>query len=185
MKGTSDRILSYDDIISMFENINVIDFDIEKLENSMNDYELIRNNLDANFVNEINSFLQYRKLGRAIQLFIKNEKKKSFKYDIVLKLRTDIHHNKFEHPINSNTIVVSSGNVFPNDVLLATTRDKFLEIYNFIKSEFYNQSYKDSHLKAPHNLILCACRNCGLDIYQTDLMKYVVRKTGKQYYNTK
>jgi len=112
---------------------------------------------------------------------VENDKK--FQYDLIIKIRADIHHNKFENVIKENNVIISDGNVFPNDVLIATTRNNFFNLVNFFRTEFIYPQFSDSHLKAPHNLLLSSFKNYNLIIEEKNLMNHVVRKTGKQFYN--
>jgi hypothetical protein len=113
----------------------------------------------------------------------KNEELTKYKFDNIIKIRFDILHNKFTYDIGENHVIISSGNVFPNDVIIATKRDTFMGLSDFFMKEFYNPIYNDSHLKAPHNLLLKGFEHLNLEIDQKDIMDCVVRKAGKQYYN--
>jgi hypothetical protein len=183
MGGASDSHLTYDEIISLFKNINLVQLDLENIQDVLNQYELIKPKLNSNFQNEVNTYLQYRKIQRAVDILKKVEDKNSYKYDNIIKIRTDVHHNKFEYEICENSVLISDGNVFPNDVIFAMKRDKFLDISEFFISECYNPIYTDSHLKSPHNLLLRGFEHVGVEIQQKNLMDCVIRKTGKHYYH--
>lgn len=183
MGGSGDSYLSYEDVISLFENVNLVAIDFEEIRNVLNEYEEIRPTLNINFQNEMNTYLQYRKIKRAVDTLKKIEEINSYKYDNVIKIRADIHHNKFEYEISESSVIISDGNVFPNDVIFAMSRNKFIDVSEFFISEFYNPIYTDSHLKAPHNLLLKGFEHVNVEIVQKNLMKYVLRKAGKHYYD--
>ena len=183
MGNSSDSYLSYDETISLFKNINLVELDFENIQNVLNEYESVKPTLNLNFQNEKNTYLQYRKIKRAVDILKKVEEKNFYKYDNIIKIRADIHHNKFEYEIDKNSVIISDGNVFPNDVIFATNRNKFIEVSEFFISEFYNPIYTDSHLKAPHNLLLKGFQHVGVEIIQKNLMRYVLRKEGKHYYD--
>jgi len=183
MRGTPDNYLSFVEIQNLVSNINVVNLDVESISEITNIYEQMRYKLHPNFQDDSHTYFQYRKLNRAIESIKKEEIKNQCNYDNIIKIRFDIHHNKFNYNIDDKTCIVSTGNVFPNDVIVAATRDNFIKISHFCNSEFFNPIYNDSHLKPPHNLLLRAFDYCNLDVQENDLMKYVVRKTGKQYYD--
>lgn len=181
MGGTADAFLKSDEILSWFTDINLVKLDVEHLNDVVGEYNLIRRELHPNFQNDMNTVLQYRKLNRVLKLMMQSED--SGKYDIVIKIRSDVHHKKFDYVIKDNSLIVSAGNVFPNDVIFAAYRDNFVNLVDFIVSEFKNPRYVDSHVRAPHNLLLRACEYCKLDINKVESMEYVIRKTGNHYYN--
>ena len=180
---SSDEYLSEEEIHSFFDGINLIHLDVEEIDSVLEEYKTEKRNIDKRFQEETNTFLQYRKLFRCLKFMLEQEEKLDILYDNVIKIRADILHNKFDYEINESEVIISSGNVFPNDVILATTRDKFIEIIAFILKEFYIPVCDDSHLKAPHNLLLCSFMHSNLDVMMADLMDCVIRKTGKQYYH--
>jgi len=139
--------------------------------------------LNPKFNDETNTYLQYKKIKRAIEMLKMYEEQCGFKYDNIIKIRADIHHNKFEYEIDDKSVIISDGNVFPNDVIFGMTRDNFIKLSDFFISEFHNPVYADSHLKAPHNLLLRGFEHIGVGILEKNIMKYVVRKIGKHYYN--
>lgn len=182
MNGAIDTYLEYEEIRELFKDLNIIKIDYERIQDVNSEYEIINDQIHNNFKNDISTYLQYRKLTRAVNILKKYETEFQFKYDSIIKLRTDIHYNRFEYDINNTSIIISNGNVYPNDVIFATERDKFISISEFCNNEFYNPIYTDSHLRPPHNLLLRACEYNNLNIQQQSLMQYVVRKTGKHYY---
>lgn len=183
MQSSKDTYLTRDQINSFFEGINLISLDVEELASVMESYVTEVNQLNKNFKEETHTYLQYRKLQRCLSMMLDQEQTNGFEYDAVIKIRADILHNKFDYTVNDTEVIISSGNVFPNDVIIATTRTKFLKIVDFLQKEFYNPVCDGSHLKAPHNLLLCSFMYSNLDIAQANLMDCVVRKTGKQYYH--
>lgn len=179
---SSDNILSTDEIRNLFSDINVVDLTIENSKNANNHYNEVEYALHPNFRNHPHTYLQYRKLRLATLAMEKAEQEKSIVYDTVIKIRADICHFKFDCNVQDNQAIVSYGNVYPNDVIFATKRDSFVKLTKFFMSEFYKPLYEESHLKPPHNLLLCGFNYCGLEVRQENLMQYVVRKTGNQYY---
>jgi hypothetical protein len=182
MGNTPDEYLLSDEIKNLFNDINLIDIEVEKIENVLNIYENDKQYLHFNFQEDQHTVLQYRKINKALELMKQNEIKNAFEYDAVIKIRSDIYHKKFQFDIPENSVTVSSKNVFPNDILIASKREVFIKLFEFINAEFYNQTYTDSHLRPPHNLLLCSCKHYNFDINTVDMMDYVVRKTGRNYY---
>lgn len=182
MNGEADNYLTQEQIVSLFHNMNLIGLDYEKIENVINEYKNIENNVHINFKKEINTILQCRKIIRGIDMINQCETMLNNNYDVIIKIRSDIEHNKFDYKIDEKNVIISNGNVYPNDVIIAASRDNFVKISEFLKSEFFNPIFNDSHLKAPHNLFLRAFNYCGLEVEEKNLMKFVARKSGKQYY---
>lgn len=182
MGGDTDRYLSVEELTGLFNHINLIDIDIENVQAVIGDYEKIRHSMHVNFRNEAHTYFQCRKISRGMELIKNAEVKNNRQYDLVIKIRSDINHNGFNYQITEQNVIISDGNVFPNDVIIAVSRNNFIKISDFLQSEFYNPVYADSHLVAPHNLFLRAFEHFGLTIEQKYLMNYVMRKTGKHYY---
>lgn len=183
MVGQRDVFLEEEEIVNLFKDINLIDVDYEKVEDAKKDYNVVYDFLHPNFKGEEHTVLQSRKIIRGFDIIKKYEQKNNFTYDVIIKIRSDIHHNKFEYDISNKNIIISDKNVYPNDVLFACKRNNFEKITQFLINEFFNPRYEDSHLQAPHNLFLRAFEFSNLEIEQKDLMKYVVRISGNQVYN--
>lgn len=178
MGGAEDIILDQTDIVKMFDGLPLKALDYEKLQDVISEYDATVSQLHPNFRNHPSTILQYRKLERAIDL-IKNCQ---MSYDVIIKIRSDIRHKKFMHDVTEGTVVVSTKNVYPNDVILAAKYNDFMRFVNFISLEVRNPIYNDSHLRPPHNLIKRAADRCGLAITPIESMEYVVRKIGHHHY---
>lgn len=77
------------EIIEMFNDINIIDYSIENLNDLINELK------DSNISNEhINMFLQQRKINLCKNMIINHISKTNCKYDLVIKTRPDIIYNK-------------------------------------------------------------------------------------------
>ena len=183
MVGQSDLFLSKEEILNLFEGINLVGIDYENIDIALKDYEIVFEHLNEKFKPELHTILQCRKIIRGVDLILENESRLNQKYDSIIKIRSDIHHNLFDYEIDDSNVIISNKNVFPNDVMIASNRDNFIKMTNFLKNEFFNPIYEDSHLNAPHNLFLRAFNYCDLKIEQKDSMKYVVRISGIQNYN--
>lgn len=183
MQGTPDNYLTDDEINDMMSEINPIHIIVESYASN----KLFYNNnikpvLHQNFKDDLHTYLQYSKLNTILSSIKYQEELNGFKYDYIIKLRPDINHNKFLYDINNDTVILSNGNVYPNDVIIATNRDNFINIISFMLDEFYSPTYDDSHIELPHRLLLNAINHFNLTIETQPLMNYVVRKTGNQYY---
>lgn len=183
MMNELDSYLSVNQIQSLFSGVNLIGLDVESINEVLTEYQLNRNTIHNNFQDEMHTYLQCRKIKRAVELMKESEIRQSIKYDAIIKIRADIHHNIFTHDIKDTNVIISDGNVFPNDVIIAASRDNFIKISEFIMSEFFQPTFYDSHLKAPHNLFLRAFEHVGVKIEEKHIMNYVIRKTGIQYYD--
>lgn len=184
MNRQPDVNLSEFEIISKFSDINVKSFNIENYNDVTT---LFRNEvvpkISDRFINDLHSYLQYRKIKKAFDIMVEYELNNNIEYDLIVKIRSDIHHNSinFEEYTN-NSIIISDGNVYPNDVFFACSRNNFESIINFILNEFFNPIYDDSHIQLPHKLLLNAINHFNMDIKLQPIMSHVVRKTGNQFY---
>lgn len=173
----SDNILSDAEIFELFSDINVKQINISDI----NYINKIPNTVHDTFKNLDNCFWQYIKLLEGINLMKSVEI--GFKYDRIIKTRFDLIYNSIEFKPLNNTIIIDSGNVFPNDCIFMTNRNSFVDICNFMVDEMYNPQYKNSHLNPPHGLLHNAIKHVGLTIDKQKIMNAVIRKNGTlQYY---
>ena len=171
-----DCTLTNDQIAQKFNGFNVKGFCIENEVNITEDVKRMHPSLKDLDI----CYRQYRKFNIGIQMMKHFET--DGKYDCVIKTRCDMIYDKFQIPDFSNDIIIDSGNVFPNDCILITNRDKMVEISNFMLNEFFNMKYSDSNSNPPHGLLLNAIRDSGLNIIKQKIMNCVVRKGGKREY---
>lgn len=183
MGESPDNILTKNEIVKLFDGVNLKGLDIESIQSVTDEYEKNKNDLHPNFRDEPHSFFQCRKMKQLTKLIEMVETENRYKYDVIIKLRSDIPYSKFEYSLNDNDVIIAGRNVFPNDVIIATKRDNFFNLSNHIYSELHNPITPDSHLNLPHNLFLSGFNQCNLNIRVEDLFNCVVRKTGKHYYN--
>ena len=177
-----DDLLTQDEITSMFSDVNLKGFTYEK---SISVDELI----EAEMVKVTpkmrhrSSLAQYRKLHQAIDLMNQFETKIEQPYDYVLKTRCDmVYKEKIPLDTDPNTVTVDSGNIFPNDCFLFSSRNSMVNISNFIMNEFYNPRYSDSGENPPHQMLLNAIKESGLTITTVGVMNHVIRRGGKKEY---
>lgn len=182
IQDSDDNYLSVEEIEDKFKDVNAVVVNVEKIERARDYFQEQTSRMHQSFVSHPHSFLQYRKIRLATTLMEEYEKIKNIKYDFVIKARCDISHNKVDLDIESKQIILSSGNLYPNDVFFATNRDDFVTMSKFFMSEFYKPIYTDSHERPPHNLLMNAINYCGLEPIVRPIMQHVVRKNQLQYY---
>ena len=182
IQDTEDTFLTEEQIVDMFKTVNAVVVNVEKIDRARELFETEIAKMHPDFVSHPHSYLQYRKIRLATTLMEEYEKTNHIKYDYVIKARCDINHSKVELDIKSKQILLSSGNLYPNDVFFATNRDDFVTMSKFFMSEFYKPIYPDSHERPPHNLLLNAIKYCELDPIVRPIMQHVVRKNQIQYY---
>jgi hypothetical protein len=178
----NDVILSKDNIDKLFEGYNVREIEIENSIVCSNIFQQEIPKMNVNFREHPHCYLQYRKLKKAVDLMKNFEEKNNHKYDFVCKVRCDIVHEKIDMNLSENDVLISSGNLFPNDVFFASKRNNFISMIDFIMNEFYDMTYLDSHERPPHNLLLNATKYNKLNFVIKPIMKYVIRKNQIQYY---
>lgn len=169
----TDFVLEDKHIKKMFNGFNVKEIDVEDGEKPFD-----MSNVDENFKNLETCFGQYKRLKRAMEMVSST----SEKYDCVIKTRCDLIHNNIEFVDLSKTIIIDSGNVFPNDCVFATNQESMNRMSEFMMNEFYNPKYEDSHLNPPHGLLHNAIKEEKLEINTQKIMNCVIRKDGRKYF---
>ena len=174
-----DYFLSRNQVVDMFDGLNVksVVFD---------DYDKFIANPVSNFFHEnfksldSNCYFQYLKFQLGLQSMLNHEMK--FEYDVVVKTRCDLIYEPIDLNVDDNSVLVDSGNVFPNDCILISKKTTMIKISDFIMNEFFNPVYPNSHLIPPHNLLHNAMLSHGLNIQVRKMMRCVVRKGNKEQY---
>lgn len=181
-----DPIFSDFDIKNKFIDFKLKSILIEHTDILVEFYKNEENKFHPNMKNLESSFLQYLKFKKGLSLIEDFEKNNKIKYDIIIKTRCDIHHIESLNQEYLNNIdkkiIISSGNVFPNDCILISGRDNIFNIIDFMIDDFYKYSNNISNENAPHGLLQAAINKLGLAIESFPIMNYVVRANKIQYY---
>lgn len=170
---SSDFVLEEKTIKKMFNGFNVKEFDIQDCANYIDMTEV-----QENFKSLQSCYGQYKRFKRSMEMVNASGNK----YDLVIKTRCDLIHERIKIVDLSKTIIVDSGNVFPNDCVFITNQQSMTNLSNFIVNEFYKPKYTDSHLNPPHGLLHNAIKEEGLEINVQKIMNCVIRKDGKKYF---
>jgi hypothetical protein len=167
-----DVILSNDDIAEKFNDITpkAIFVDDNLNYNLPKDINPAFNGLES-------SFYQYNKFFQSIQIMRSFEEYEP--YDLVIKTRCDLLYNPINLDSCLESIIIDSGNVYPNDCILISNRDNIVNISEFIMREFFNPKYSDSYLNPPHGLLNSAIKYLNIPVNQQRIMNCVVRKNKK------
>ena len=171
----TDEWLSFEQIHNMFKGI-ATDFNIRQY---MTDAD--RQRLHDKFKHLDNCVGQVLGLDDAVQMMQRREEI-GFRYDVVIKTRCDLLYNPIQLDFNPNKIIIDSGNVYPNDCVVITSRDNMVRIRDIVVEEIYNPKHEDSHVNAPHGLLNCAIRETGLQVDAQGIMHGVLRKSGEVHY---
>lgn len=181
-----DIYLTEQYICDLYNKINVKGMLIEKHNESLNFYKAEKEKFNHKFLNLESSFLQYMKIKNGINIIEKYENINNFQYDLIIKTRNDIIHKKIEYDfttlLNSNIVIVSDKNVFPNDCIIISARNNFIKIINNMVDEFYHAKYINSEANPPHGLLEASAINNGMLIQTVEIMNYVARINTDQYY---
>lgn len=175
-----DPILLSNEIEEKFKDFNSKGIIVDKI-NDMTAMYTKEEPLIKQQMRHKSSFLQYNKLLKGLKL-IQNSNKK---YDVVIKTRCDIWLNNnivINKETIGNEIIVSTGNVFPNDCIIIGTLKNMISICEFICNEFYECKYNLSILNQPHGMLQASIQHYNLNITQQDIMSHVVRVNKNQYY---
>ena len=169
-----DVIIDTNDIIESLEGLNVIDVDIENAETV--DEEVTELEFDKQMLNIDSCYKQYRKIQRGIKLIEEYESLNNFEYDIIIKLRFDTVFNKVDIiPTNPRDVIINNNGVLPNDWVICSSRDNFININNFMMNEFFIPRYKNSAEAPPHQLFKNGIDSNGLNMVKKHICKRIVR----------
>lgn len=181
-----DPVLSEKEIIDKFASFNLKSILIEDIVKINEFYRQEESKFNSSMKGLESSFLQYTKFKKGLDLIRKFENNNSFQYDIIIKTRCDLFHSDIIKQISLNDLaqklIISTGNVFPNDCILISSKNNIFKIIDFIVEEFYKYSNNISNQKAPHGLLLAAAQSIPLIIDSYNIMSYVVRANKIQYY---
>lgn len=123
-----------------------------------------------------NSYGQSRKV-KIISDYVRNyEQINNFKYDYILKTRPDLIYNRdVNFKIESNQVLVDTGNHYPNDWFFMVNREDYYYVVDFLFFEFFNFSVDNSYHLIPHTLHYNAFKSRSLDIVEQKLVHSVLR----------
>jgi hypothetical protein len=113
------------------------------------------------------------------------EESHNFKYDLIIKTRSDLILDHIGYNlgiIGEDVIIISSKNVYPNDVVFITKRDNFIGVIDSILREFYELKNQNSLRDIPHGLLESAIHENGLRAFALPICNHVVRANQKHYY---
>lgn len=184
INDNADRVLSDIVIRSMLDNIapNIKHLKISSHLGVLQFLDSERSKLDVNFRLIDNCFCQYYKYYNAMNAVVRHEQESGFQYDMIIKTRFDMMYNPIDYTPVQDNIIVDSGNVFPNDCIVVGTRNRMVEMANFMYFEFYHPTNPNSHTQPPHGLLKAAIDWVGCGINTQKIMDHVVRKNGKKQY---
>jgi len=181
-----DPVLSEKEINDKFIDFNLKSILIEDIFEINSFYKAEENKFHPNMKGLESSFLQYAKFKKGLELINKFEIEHNIQYDIIIKTRCDLFHSDIVKQISLNDLaqklIISSGNVFPNDCILISSKNNIFKIIDFMIEEFYKYTNANSNQMAPHGLLLAAAQSIPLSIDSYKIMEYVVRANQIQYY---
>jgi hypothetical protein len=169
INDNEDVLLTNDEIVNIFSGVNVKNINIDSNLN----YALPEN-VNGLFSGLETTFHQYIKFFESVQKMTEYGD-----YDLVIKTRCDLLYNPINFDNALNSIIIDSGNVYPNDCILISNKDNIVDISKFIVNEFFNPVYNNSHDTPPHGLLRNAINHLNIPVQQQKIMHCVVRKGNK------
>lgn len=164
-----DVLLTNEEIVNIFSDVNIKNISIDSNLN----YTLPET-VNSLFSGLETTFHQYVNFFKSVQIMEKFDK-----YDLVIKTRCDLLYNPINFDNALNSIIIDSGNVYPNDCILISNKDNIVNISKFIMQEFFNPLYNTSHITPPHGLLNNAINHLNIPVQQQKIMNCVVRKGNK------
>jgi hypothetical protein len=167
-----DEILKQKDLSDVFSEFSPKSIEIEdslKINNLIEEESLKFHNSFKNVYLDDNqmkpSYGYYRKLKKGLDLIEDYENNNNFKYDKIIKVRTDVIFNYIDFNFNEDEVLVTGpndDNEYPEDLILMCNRNNMFNIVKFIIGEFYNPVYETSVLVRPHGLLKNAINHLNL-----------------------
>lgn len=174
-----DPTLHQQEIIDKFADFNIKYLLIENIDEINQYYKQEEIKFNPNMKGNESSFLQYLKFKKGLSLIENFEKENSIKYDIVIKTRCDLFHYDVVKQISfddiAQKIIICSGNVFPNDWILISSRNNIFKIIDFMMKEFYEYSNQMSNQDPPHKLLLAATQSIPLSTINSYNIGHLIR----------
>lgn len=180
-----DPILEDSQVLEKFYKFNPKLVFIENVNDVNEFYSKEVGKLSPNMNNIESSYLQYLKIKKGLNLIEQFENNNNIKYDVIIKTRCDIIHKNIvgiDLSNIDNKIIISTGNIFPNDCILISSRDNMFSIIDFVINEFYHLTNPISTTNPPHGVLLAGIQNRNLEVQQHPIMDYVVRVNRDHYY---
>ena len=134
------------------------------------------------------SFPQNYKLYNIKNNLLAYEEANGFKYDRIIKTRTELIFNtevlkRSLNILGDSDFLVDAGNMPPNDVAFFTSRDNAVNVIDFMYNEFYNPVYpNESVVWPPHSILNSAIVHNNLNTVSRRLVIHVEREKLQQVY---
>lgn len=169
-----DYAMTNDEVVDMFRDIN------PRMVAVDSKYDIVApDDVADKFKSHPSTCYQFIKMYQALSYACEQERINNFKYDTIIKTRCDIIYNPIDLTNVKDHVIVDSGNVFPNDCVIAASRDNMIRVVNFGIEEIHNPIYQESDQQPPHGLLHCAIKHSELPIETQKIMRHVVRKGNK------
>lgn len=135
---------------------------------------------------EYGSLMQFFKMEDSLSLISQRELSLGFRYDALIKTRCDLTYLT-EAPvsmISEDTILIDSGNVFPNDCVLLGKRTPMERIIRRMASICRTTEDRNDNAtkEIPHGMLSLAAQKENLNFIETDIMRGVIRWNGEVPY---
>ena len=183
--GFDDCVLTETDIKKSFDGLNLKKLIIQDKEEEVSHITQEKDNfkMDISGINVFGTFANIYKIKKALSLLEEYENENEFKYNTIIKTRFDAIYNPISLRPSNESILIDSGNCFPNDHFLMANRDSMANLIHFMHEEFYTPKYDTSHFQPPHGLLLNAIRNIQLNVEKQPIINCILRKDyGPQKY---
>lgn len=183
--GADEYNLLRTDIENAFVNLNLKKLIIQDKQEEVSfiQKEVAKFKMDVSGINVFATFANIFKIKKGLSLIEEYENENGFKYDSVIKTRFDAIYNPISLVPSNETILLDSGNCFPNDHFLMTNRNSMFKLIHFMHDEFYAPKYENSHIQPPHGLLLNGLREINLNIEKYPIINCILRKDyGPQRY---
>ncbi len=170
-----DQMLTNDSIMSKFAGLNLVGVRIDEIstyvERNVKPFISNRFPKDA-FL----SLSQYFKLHDGLKMVQDHEQAIGEKYDVIVKTRFDVLHDRYSvPPVDKIHIDGSGAGVFPCDWIFACSRENALKMDSFIVEEMKDMKNETSLVDLPHKLFLNGIVSTKAELVPMPLIKGIVR----------
>ena len=180
-----DYFLEKEKIVEMFSDLklaNILVEDLGEVNNFLKEEDTKFHPLLQNL--HANCYGQTRKIKQGFDMIKDHEEKNDFKYDRIIKTRSDLVYNdNLDFSVAENNLVFAEstnnpGSEYPCDHILMGTRETMFKLVDFMYNEFYNPVYDDSQNLPPHGFIRNAIRYHNFGRSPRYLVNYILRGDG-------
>jgi hypothetical protein len=169
-----DRLLTDDEIAELFASVSPKGLRIDR---HVEYGETVSRSVSPSFpASQHCSLSQFFKIKDGMRLVDEYERLNGFRYDVVVKTRCDLRLSCIPKFDVATSVLIDSGNVYPNDCFFATNRDAADRLIHSCVSHASSPIDTRSMMVVPHGLFLMGLEDIGMRVVASPIIDCVVRQ---------